>query len=155
MRASEALRVEFITRACPEAAQWNHADYARMVGEGQNGWSGRGACVLVAEDCGELLGFVAARAVAGELEVLNIGVAPENRRRGIGAALLESVFGASRAAGAKSAFCEVRQSNLAAREFYAKHGFAQTGRRFRYYSEPVEDALVLGKGLSGTDVASD
>ncbi|MPM90203.1 hypothetical protein SDC9_137320 [bioreactor metagenome] len=38
---------------------------------------------------------------------------------------------------------EVRVSNTAARELYAKLGFAQCGVRKRYYSNNNEDALIL------------
>ncbi len=40
-------------------------------------------------------------------------------------------------------FLEVRESNEAARSFYARMGFTEAGRRRDYYREPAEDAFVL------------
>jgi ribosomal-protein-alanine N-acetyltransferase len=45
--------------------------------------------------------------------------------------------------GAEEIFLEVRESNAAARALYAGFGFREVGRRARYYSRPVEDAIVL------------
>jgi ribosomal-protein-alanine N-acetyltransferase len=46
-------------------------------------------------------------------------------------------------------FLEVRESNRAAIAFYDKHGFAKTGRRVRYYQDPVEAAILMEKKLTG------
>lgn len=48
-----------------------------------------------------------------------------------------------RAAGAATAWLEVRESNRAAQALYIRAGFVVTGSRRRYYCSPVEDALVL------------
>jgi len=42
---------------------------------------------------------------------------------------------------------EVRASNGQALEFYRRRGFSQSGRRPRYYADPVEDALLLALPL--------
>lgn len=158
MRAEEAEGVAAITRECPEAAQWGAADYAKLVadgngteaarsGDGMATWNGKGGCVLVAEIHGSAEGFAVVRSVADELEVLNVGVTPAQRKRGIGSALLEAAFAAARGAGARAAFCEVRESNAAAQAFYERHEFVRTGRRPRYYTDPAEDAIVMAKIL--------
>ena len=38
---------------------------------------------------------------------------------------------------------EVRESNQAARGFYASLGFLEEGRRRSYYADPVEDAVLM------------
>jgi len=43
----------------------------------------------------------------------------------------------------------VRRSNNAAIALYYKFGFRFVYERRNYYSEPVEDALVMKYGLSG------
>ena len=48
--------------------------------------------------------------------------------------------------GTVSATLEVRRSNTPARQLYAKAGFVEAGVRPNYYTQPVEDALVLVKG---------
>jgi ribosomal-protein-alanine N-acetyltransferase len=45
--------------------------------------------------------------------------------------------------GARRATLEVRRSNAAARQLYERFGFSVVGIRQDYYSNPVEDALVL------------
>jgi ribosomal-protein-alanine N-acetyltransferase len=57
----------------------------------------------------------------------------------------------ARTFGAEQCFLEVRVSNLAAIELYAKEGFSAVGRRHDYYpataATPREDALVLRRAL--------
>jgi ribosomal-protein-alanine N-acetyltransferase len=97
---------------------------------------------------GLVAGFLVARRIASELEILNLGIRPDARRRGVGHALIQFAFAWGKELGAKSAFLEVRASNLAALEFYRRHQFKETGRRRFYYSNPVEDALVLTASIS-------
>ena len=57
--------------------------------------------------------------------------------------MLGELIGLARAAGCRAVLLEVRVSNDAARALYARHGFTTAGRRRRYYTAPVEDALVM------------
>jgi ribosomal-protein-alanine N-acetyltransferase len=88
-------------------------------------------------------GYMVAWFVAGEGEIANVAVHPEWRRRGVGAALLDDVLAAARAADVHAMYLEVRASNTAAQALYSSRGFLPVGRRRRYYVDPVEDALVL------------
>jgi len=74
-------------------------------------------------------------------------VQPEARRKGIGSALLRESLRWAKSFDAQRAFLEVRVSNLAALRFYELNNFQVTGRRPRYYNEPIEDALVLAAPL--------
>jgi ribosomal-protein-alanine N-acetyltransferase len=78
-----------------------------------------------------------------ELEILNFAVESNSRRCGIGAALLEEALQWAETFQATQAILEVRASNLAALRFYERHKFEVVGRRPRYYTAPVEDALLL------------
>jgi len=98
---------------------------------------------LVAEENGEVAGFLIARRLANDLEILNFAVRPGARRFGVGRSLLQETLAWGAAFQAEKAFLEVRMSNLAALRFYERNGFEVTGRRPRYYSSPAEDALVL------------
>lgn len=98
----------------------------------------------------EAEGFVLARAAAGEAEILTLAVAPVARRRGLGAALLAAAMGAARARGAEAMFLEVSEGNAPARALYRSFGFAEVGRRRRYYPDG-SDALVLRRGLTAED----
>ena len=99
---------------------------------------------LAGEDAPE--GFVLCRAAAGEAEVLTIMVLPPYRRFGLGSRLLQAALDAAKASGAESMFLEVAADNDKAQGLYLSFGFAQVGRRPRYYGG-VTDALVMSKNL--------
>lgn len=88
-------------------------------------------------------GFCAFWRVADEIHVNNLAVRPELRGRGLGRALVDGVIRAAAHLGALSATLEVRRSNIAALRLYQGAGFQQAGVRPGYYTQPVEDALVL------------
>ena len=97
----------------------------------------------VAERDGRLAGFAVLTVAADEAEILNLAVPASMRRGGVGAQLLDDMIRDGRARGARTMYLDVRASNVAARALYASRGFAEAGRRRRYYSSPVEDALSL------------
>jgi ribosomal-protein-alanine N-acetyltransferase len=74
-------------------------------------------------------------------------VAPGFRRRGCARALLEYVMVEAVGRGASRATLEVRRSNRAALELYARLGFSGAGVRPSYYTNPVEDAFILWRSL--------
>jgi ribosomal-protein-alanine N-acetyltransferase len=98
---------------------------------------------LLAETTRGVAGYLIGREAAGSGEVLNLAVAPEFRRRGIGAALLEAGLAAFRRRRATEVFLEVRESNVSAQAMYLARGFRPVGQRAAYYRNPREDALVL------------
>ncbi|MFN8650464.1 MAG: ribosomal protein S18-alanine N-acetyltransferase [Gemmatimonadales bacterium] len=102
---------------------------------------------LVAERDAGIVGYLIGRAVAGEGEILNLAVAPELRRHGLGARLLEAGLELLEQGGARRVWLEVRESNEAAQALYLRRGFTKAGRRPRYYKHPVEDALVFQLAL--------
>jgi ribosomal-protein-alanine N-acetyltransferase len=122
---------------------WTAPDIARLM-------TILGGFALVAEDEG-IVGFVLARSVGGEAEILTLAVAPWARRRGVGAALVEAVAVHAGAAGSKALFLEVAADNEAAVGVYLKTGFKQAGLRRAYYQRPgaaAMDALVLRRALN-------
>jgi len=126
----------------PEAARWqlpNAGESSATLAES----------FLVAELDREVAGFVIARHILDESEILNIAVKRSHRRSGVGSALLAAALKDAEAQGVARAFLEVRESNLAAIAFYRKHGFEQIGRRRAYYRDPDEDALLFERKLKG------
>lgn len=92
-----------------------------------------------------LAGYIVARMGANELHINNVAVRKNYRRRGIGQTLLDRILYEGKLAGVDCAFLELRAGNDAALALYEKKGFRVTARRQKYYSEPVEDALVMIK----------
>jgi ribosomal-protein-alanine N-acetyltransferase len=93
-------------------------------------------------DC-RVAGFCAFWLVFDEIHINNIAMRPGFRAQGIGTALLRQVLAEGRHMGARRATLEVRASNEGARRLYERMGFYVAGVRRNYYSEPVEDALIL------------
>ncbi len=87
------------------------------------------------------VGFIVSRHVAGEAEILSLGVLPEERRRGIARCLMQDVVQYAKAH-QENIFLEVRVSNDAACTLYQEFGFQSSGLRRGYYSDG-EDALIL------------
>jgi ribosomal protein S18 acetylase RimI-like enzyme len=79
--------------------------------------------------------------------VLNLAVAPDARRRGLGGALLRAGIAALRHRRVSEVFLEVREPNRSAQALYLSHGFRPVGQRASYYRNPREDALVLRLAL--------
>jgi ribosomal-protein-alanine N-acetyltransferase len=120
---------------CVGAARWGEAAYRDLAANGITGW------VVAREKV--MLGFILVRAVADEMEILNLAVDPDSRRQGVARRLLTQAIEGVRRADVKGVYLEVRESNSSARAFYSSAGFTEQGRRKSYYSQPVEDALLL------------
>jgi ribosomal-protein-alanine N-acetyltransferase len=74
-------------------------------------------------------------------------VRPALRQRGFARRLLEHVLRDAAERGATRAFLEVRRSNVAAVRLYQNLGFSTQAVRSAYYTNPVEDALLLARQL--------
>ncbi|WP_051309438.1 ribosomal protein S18-alanine N-acetyltransferase [Desulfogranum japonicum] len=94
-----------------------------------------------------ICGYVIFRFVDSEAELLRIGVASDYRRQGVGRALWEQGSKALSAVGATTCFLEVRSSNTVARVFYEQLGFVAIATRKNYYTQPLEDAIILQRPI--------
>lgn len=133
-RADSAVIFGLAAR-CPGAAQWSDAGYESLGTNNIEGWG--------AFRDGAIQGFIIVRRINDEMEILNLAVDPASRRGGIASRLFMESTAGGEGGGLRRIFLEVRESNSVARAFYASHGFVMSGRRRGYYSDPVEDALVL------------
>jgi ribosomal-protein-alanine N-acetyltransferase len=88
-------------------------------------------------------GFCAFWFVFDEIHINNVAVLPRWRGRGLGTALMQHVLAEARRLGARRATLEVRASNVEAIRLYERLGFHVEATRRNYYSNPVEDALIL------------
>jgi ribosomal-protein-alanine N-acetyltransferase len=127
-----------ILRGAAEAAQWSPESYSGLA-------NSPGGVILACEVEGDglLIGFVAARKLSGEAEILNIAVHPDFRRKGVASALLLATLDEFRHSAVSRVFLELRESNFSARSLYERSGFVSAGRRTGYYSQPTEDALCM------------
>ncbi len=97
----------------------------------------------------EACGFVLARLVAGEAEILTIAVDADHRRLGVGRALMDAVLRHLHQERAETLFLEVDAANVAAQVLYRRLGFAKVGDRPAYYETPAgrSAALILRRDL--------
>lgn len=146
IRAATATDAPALARAHALAFDggWSAVDFAALM-------QSAGALALLAEDGGEVMGFILGRAVGDEAEILTFAVAPAARRRGLGRALVEALARAASRAGAAALFLEVAEDNEAARGLYEAWRFVPAGRRRDYYGRPQGhrvDALILRRALN-------
>lgn len=96
-------------------------------------------------------GFLIARLVFDEAELLTICTDPNARRQGIARHLLTELTALCIARDISRILLEVARNNTAARALYAAHGFEQIGERRGYYAYRDgrrEDALILCKNIA-------
>src|SRR5262249_46541029 len=131
-----------IAQQSPEAAQWSEETWRQLDREGQSAW-------VAESNEGEVVGFLIVRTVASdEAEILNLAVAPANRRSGYATQLLQVCVDEFSRLKIREVFLEVRESNAAAIAFYEQHEFVRTGRRAGYYQRPTEAAVLLVRILT-------
>jgi len=97
----------------------------------------------VAEVDGAVVGMIVAWLMVDEAHIATIATHPNHRRQGIASALLRHALNYMKDEGARTAFLEVRIGNTVAQEMYRAFGFAETGRRPRYYKDNSEDAILM------------
>lgn len=104
----------------------------------------------VGEVDGTLAGYCIMSTGAGEAHILNLCVADEFQRRGLGRALLSKVLDNAKVMGVENVFLEVRPSNYPAISLYDQLGFNQIGTRKDYYParNGREDAVILAKNIA-------
>jgi [ribosomal protein S18]-alanine N-acetyltransferase len=137
----DAQDVEQIVKRCPEAAAWSPESYRDLDRRGQSAW--------VVEADGSVCGFLVARTVADQGEILNLAVDPAGRRAGNATSLLQRAIAEFQRRGITDVFLEVRESNSAGISFYESHGFVRTGQRPGYYQDPPEAAVLMMRKLTG------
>jgi ribosomal-protein-alanine N-acetyltransferase len=91
---------------------------------------------------GRLVGYICPMQLLDEGHILDVAVDPSLRGAGVGRLLVQQVLKDCRLGGASFVSLEVRASNFSAISLYKKMGFADVGRRTRYY-ENGEDALMM------------
>ena len=104
------------------------------------------------------IGFLLARFILDESEILLTGIVPAQQRRGHAGRLMRVLVESARAAGIGTLFLEHAAGNAAAAALYGRFGFSEIGRRRAYYERRGggrEDAITLRSSLAGTDSRRD
>lgn len=95
----------------------------------------------------EIIGYIGANNVLGEVYVANIAVKESFRRKGIASELLSWLIYQSESENADFISLEVRKSNSGAIALYDQFGFEKAGERKNFYTAPAENALIMTKYL--------
>jgi [ribosomal protein S18]-alanine N-acetyltransferase len=133
----DVVRIECDVHAHP----WTRGNFADSVESGDHCW--------IVVDGSEIVAYGVLTVAAGEAHLLNLSVAREWQRRGLGSHMTRFLMKLARDHGAQALFLEVRPSNAAARALYSRSGFAEVGRRRDYYpaGEGREDAVLMQVNL--------
>lgn len=130
--------------AIEQAAQgspWTEDTFKMCFEMAYDGW--------VVEHEGRVAGYVVVAMQPDECHILNLCVARDLQRQGLGKHLLEHALSEARGRGIGIAYLEVRRSNTRAIALYRKFKFLMIGERNNYYQtvNGPEDALVFAISL--------
>jgi tRNA threonylcarbamoyladenosine biosynthesis protein TsaB len=121
--------------------QWTRENYQAAMNP--DAVPRRIALVVLGPDEDRMTGFLVARLLQPQTELEIIAVDPRVQRRGLARKLFDELVYQLGQAGITEVVLEVRESNQPALELYRSLGFVETGRRPRYYIDPVEDAVLM------------
>jgi ribosomal-protein-alanine N-acetyltransferase len=130
----EVLAIEQAVQAYP----WTRGNFIDVLSQGY-------VCRVDDDDGGVIRGYAVLRLVLDEAELLNIGVAALQQRKGLGRAMLRAMLDVAREKNIRRVFLEVRASNAAALALYRNTGFGEIGVRRGYYQNAngCEDAITM------------
>jgi [ribosomal protein S18]-alanine N-acetyltransferase len=140
-REEDLPQVDEILRVSPEAAGWSEESLREFFIHYQSHF-------LVASQEADIQGFICGRRITDEAEILNLAARRERRRHAIGHRLVQAFLELVAGEGVCRVHLEVRESNQAALGLYGGVGFRVTGKRPRYYRDPVEDAVLMAWDVS-------
>jgi ribosomal-protein-alanine N-acetyltransferase len=145
MNTADVAQVMAIASSLPDAPRWPPAAYLDALD--LEFTPRRIALVATGSQAGNVEGFVVASLLPPQAELETIAVAAESQRRGLGRQLFDALAEELRATGVRQVCLEVRALNSAAQAFYRSLGFGKTGLRRGYYTDPIEDAVLMALTL--------
>lgn len=104
---------------------------------------------IVAERCGEILGYVIYATYEAHFEIINLAVKSSCRRSGIGTLLLLHVTHTVTALGRSATHMAVRETNLDAQLFLKKNGFKVSAILKGLYGDSLEDSYMFTDSMKG------
>ncbi len=96
-----------------------------------------------------VIGMAVVWIVVDEAHIATIAIHPDFRGRGFGKRLLGETLREAIGRGVRLATLEVREHNLLAQQMYLNFKFKIAGRRWRYYKDNNEDAVIMTLGTLG------
>jgi [ribosomal protein S18]-alanine N-acetyltransferase len=115
---------------------WSEDDFVRCLRQ-------RNCIGMVVEQDDRVVGFMIYELHKTRLHVLNFAVAPDCRRRGVGAQMVSKLVGKLSLQRRVRVTLEVRETNLEAQLFFRAQGFRAVSVLRSYYEDTPEDAYVM------------
>lgn len=103
--------------------------------------------IWVIREQAQVIAYLIFYIMGDEVEVARIVVHRDYQGQGYGKELMKKLLDFSKEANLKQVVLEVRESNVPAINLYKNQGFLNLGIRKKYYTNPVEDALVMSNLL--------
>ncbi|HEK84738.1 MAG: ribosomal protein S18-alanine N-acetyltransferase [Candidatus Saccharicenans sp.] len=100
--------------------------------------------VIIDKGSKRIIGHIVFWQVRDEAQINNVAIHPDFQGQGWGELALRYVLGKLRESGVHFVSLEVRVSNQPAIKLYRKLGFQILGVRKDYYTNPQEDAYLMG-----------
>ncbi len=95
----------------------------------------------------KIIAYLVAWRVLDTVEIVDLAVAPDYRRRSVASTMLDTLAVLAAASGASQIALEVAENNRAAVGFYENRGFQHQGRRSAFYADG-EEAILMSFELS-------
>ncbi len=130
---------------------WTRGNFSDSLQNGYSSW--------VLEDISfgktsEMIGYALLMMIMDEAHLLNLSVAKQMQKQGLGRFLLEHMIATAKTHKALNMFLEVRPSNISAIALYENMGFCEIAVRRGYYPADLktsetgrEDAVLMGLAL--------
>lgn len=134
---SDVVAIESAVHAYP----WKHGHFADALKAGN--------ATVIMESGDDIVGYAIIMTVLDEAHLLNISIAKNHQRQGLGRALLQQVMALAQKKACKDLFLEVRESNAPAIALYESMGFNEMSIRRNYYpaQDGREDAILMGLAI--------
>lgn len=130
---------------CVQGPKWSRASWEHTLRSSLSEVPAR--AVLIAATTERLVGFGVVHAVGDVGEIETLGVLASVRRSGVGKRLCEALIMWAKELGLGEVRLEVRSRNQPALALYEQLGFRVQGERRSYYTEPDDDAILMGVAL--------
>jgi [ribosomal protein S18]-alanine N-acetyltransferase len=120
---------------------WTRGNFSDSLNSGYSAW------VLEANQ--KMIGYALLMMVLDEAHLLNLSIAKDQQKQGLGRYLLEHMLEIAKNYKAANMFLEVRPSNISAIALYENMGFCEMAVRRNYYPahNGREDAVLMGLAL--------